>query len=231
MHEVLEKIKKIGIVPVVVLKDAKDAAPLAEALYKGGLCCAEVTFRTEAAKESIRIMKKNVPDMLVGAGTVLTTASVDDAAAAGASFIVSPGFNPRVVSYCVEKKIPIVPGCSHASDIERALEYHLELVKFFPAEPSGGLAMIKALAAPYTGIYFMPTGGINPFNVKEYLSYSRIAACGGSWMVKEDLIQAGNFEKITELAKEAKEMVEESREEREHKTAAECNGERSGGKK
>lgn len=211
MIKVLEDIQKIGIVPVVVIDDVKDAEPLAKALCDGGLPCAEVTFRTEAAEESIRIMAEKFPEMLIGAGTVLTTEQVDRAVAAGAKFIVSPGLNPRIVKYCVEKNIPITPGCSSASDIEQALENGLEVVKFFPAEPAGGLPMIKALAAPYVGVKFMPTGGINQDNVKEYLKYNRILACGGSWMVKGDLVKAGDFAKITELTKEAVEIVKESR--------------------
>lgn len=211
MIKVLEDIQKLGIVPVVVIDDVKDAEPLAKALCDGGLPCAEVTFRTDAAEESIRIMSEKFPQMLIGAGTVLTTDQVDRAVAAGAKFIVSPGLNPRVVKYCVEKNIPITPGCSSASDIEQALENGLEVVKFFPAEPAGGLPMIKALAAPYVGVKFMPTGGINANNVKEYLGYNRILACGGSWMVKGNLIKAGDFAKITQLTKEAVEMVKESR--------------------
>lgn len=211
MNEVLEKIQEIGIVPVVVLDDAKDAAPLAKALCEGGLPCAEVTFRTAAAEESIRIMSEQFPEMLVGAGTVLTTEQVDRAVAAGAKFIVSPGLNPRIVKYCVEKGILITPGCANPSDIEQALENGLDVVKFFPAEPAGGLKMIKAMAAPYVGVKFMPTGGINQNNVKDYLAYDRILACGGSWMVKGDMVAAGEFDKIKELAKEAVEIVKESR--------------------
>ena len=162
MNPVLEQIQKTGIIPVVVLDDAKDAEPLAKALCEGGLPCAEVTFRTEAAEECIRIMSEKFPEMLVGAGTVLTTEQVDRAVAAGAKFIVSPGLNPRIVKYCVEKGIVITPGCANASDMEQALENGLEVVKFFPAEPAGGLNMIKALAAPYVGLKFMPTGGISP---------------------------------------------------------------------
>lgn len=211
MNAVLEKIQEIGIVPVVVLDDAKDAKPLAQALCDGGLPCAEVTFRTDAAEEAIRIMSQEFPEMLVGAGTVLTTDQVDRAVAAGAKFIVSPGLNPRIVKYCVEKGILITPGCTNPSDIEQALENGLEVVKFFPAEPAGGLPMIKAMAAPYVGVKFMPTGGINAKNVRDYLAYDRIIACGGSWMVKGDLVKAGDFEKITELTKEAVEIVKESR--------------------
>lgn len=211
MNEVLEKIQEIGIVPVVVLDGAKDAAPLAKALCEGGLPCAEVTFRTAAAEESIRIMSEQFPEMLVGAGTVLTTEQVDRAVAAGAKFIVSPGMNPRIVKYCVEKGILITPGCANPSDIEQALENGLDVVKFFPAEPAGGLKMIKAMAAPYVGVKFMPTGGINQNNVRDYLAYDRILACGGSWMVKGDLVAAGEFDKIKELAAEAVEIVKESR--------------------
>ena len=211
MNEVLEQFKKIGIIPVVVLDDAKDAKPLGQALMEGGLPCAEVTFRTEAAEESIRIMTKEFPDMLVGAGTVLTTEQVDRAVAAGAKFIVSPGINPKIVDYCVKKNIPITPGTCNPSNVETALEFGLDVVKFFPAEPAGGLKYIKAIAAPYAGVCFMPTGGINAENVKEYLKYDRIIACGGSWMVKGDLIKSGNFEKIKELTAEAAAIVKEIR--------------------
>ena len=211
MHEVLERIKEMGIVPVVVIDDVKNAIPLAKALCEGGLPCAEVTFRTDAAEEAIRIMAEQFPDMLIGAGTVLTIDQVDRAMAAGAKFIVSPGLNPNIVKYCVDKGILITPGCMSPSDIEIALENGLEVVKFFPAEPAGGLKMIKAIAAPYVNMKFMPTGGINIKNVKEYLLYDRIVACGGSWMVKDSLMRSGEFDKITELVKEAVQVVKESR--------------------
>ncbi len=211
MHEILEKIRKIGIVPVVALDDAKDALPLAEALQQGGLPCAEITFRTQAAEEAIRLISRECPEMLVGAGTVLTTEQADRAAAAGAEFLVSPGFNPRVVKHCVEKGILITPGCSTPSDIEQALENGLDVVKFFPAEPSGGLKMIQALAAPYGQVRFMPTGGIHPENAREYLRCSRVLACGGSWMVKSELIKTGAFDKIRQLSQEAAQIVKECR--------------------
>ena len=211
MNPILQEIEKIGIIPVVVLDDPNDAIPLAKALCDGGLFCAEVTFRTAAAEESIRLIAREYPDMLVGAGTVLTTEQVDRAVDAGARFIVSPGFNPRIVQYCAEKGILIIPGCSNPSDVEAAIEKGLSVVKFFPAEQAGGLAYIKAIAAPYVGMKFMPTGGITPDNVRTYLSYNRIIACGGSWMVKNDLIQSGNFEKIKELAAEAAAIAKESR--------------------
>ena len=211
MNEVLKQIEKIGIVPVVVLNDAKDAEPLGKALVEGGLPCAEVTFRTDAAEESIRIMAEKFPEMLVGAGTVLTIEQVDRAVNAGAKFIVSPGLNPKVVSYCVEKGIPVTPGTANPTNVEQAIELGLDVVKFFPAEQAGGLAYIKAIAAPYTGMKFMPTGGINANNVKEYLACDKILACGGSWMVKGDLVKAGEFDKITELVREAAAIVKEIR--------------------
>ena len=211
MNAILEQMQGFGIIPVVVINDVKDAEPLAKALCDGGLPCAEVTFRTDAAEESIRIMAEKFPEMLIGAGTVLTTEQVDRAVAAGAKFIVSPGLNPRIVKYCVEKGIVITPGTTNPSDVEQAIENGLEVVKFFPAEPAGGLKMIKAMAAPYVGMKFMPTGGINPNNVREYLAYDRIIACGGSWMVDGKLVNAGEFDKITELVKEAVQIVKEVR--------------------
>lgn len=203
MNEILKEISQMGIVPVIALDDAKDAKPLAQSLCEGGLPCAEVTFRTAAAEESIRIMAQEFPEMLVGAGTVLTTEQVDRAVAAGAKFIVSPGLNPKVVKYCVDKNIPITPGTSSPTDIEQAIELGLEVVKFFPAEASGGLAKIKAMAAPYVNMKFMPTGGINAKNLIDYLNFPKIIACGGSWMVSNDMIAAGEFEKIRDMTKEA----------------------------
>jgi len=211
MTELLTKVQEIGIIPVIALDDAKDAEPLAKALCDGGLLCAEVTFRTAAAEESIKIISTKFPNMLVGAGTVLTIEQVDKAVAAGAKFIVTPGLNPRIVEYCVSNNIPIFPGCSNPSDIELALEQGLEVVKFFPAEQAGGLEYIKAIAAPYGNVKFMTTGGINPKNVSDYLAYNRIVACGGSWMVKPELINERKFDKITELSKEAVEIVKKSR--------------------
>lgn len=211
MNTVLEKFEKIGIVPVVVLEDAKAAEPLARALCNGGLPCAEVTFRTAAAEEAIRIISEKYPEMLVGAGTVLTIEQVDCAVAAGARFIVSPGLNPKVVQYCIDKNIPVTPGTQTPSEMEQAIEMGLDVVKFFPAEPAGGLKMIKAVAAPYTGLKFMPTGGINLGNVEEYLKYDRILACGGSWMVKGDLIAAGKFDEIENMTRAAAELVKKIR--------------------
>lgn len=203
MNEILVSLSKIGIVPVVKIDDAKDAVPLAQALMNGGLPCAEVTFRTAAAEEAIAQMSKAFPEMLIGAGTVLTSEQVDRAVNAGAKFIVTPGFNTKIVKYCVDKNIPITPGCPTTSDIEAAIELGLDVVKFFPAENLGGINMIKALAAPYVGVKFMPTGGINANNINSYLDCDKILACGGSWMVKDTLINAGKFDEIEALTKEA----------------------------
>ncbi|MBR3869299.1 MAG: bifunctional 4-hydroxy-2-oxoglutarate aldolase/2-dehydro-3-deoxy-phosphogluconate aldolase [Clostridia bacterium] len=203
MNAILKEISKIGIVPVVKIDNAKDAIPLAKALINGGLPCAEVTFRTAAAEEAIALMTKEFPEMLIGAGTVLTIEQVDKAVNAGAKFIVTPGFNEKVVKYCVDKNIPITPGCPSTSDIESALALGLDVVKFFPAENLGGINMIKALAAPYVGVKFMPTGGINAKNINSYLDCDKILACGGSWMVKDTLINEGKFDEIEALTKEA----------------------------
>lgn len=211
MEALFERIRRTGIVPVVVIEDASKAAELAEALCEGGIDCAEVTFRTDAAAEAIRLMKQARPDMLVGAGTVLTAEQVDRAMAAGAEFIVSPGLNPNTVRYCQQKGITAIPGTQTPSDMELACELGLTTVKFFPSELSGGLPMIKALAEPFTTLSFMPSGGINASNARDYLAYDRIVAVGGSWMVKKDLIAAGDFGTIRDLASEAAQTVREIR--------------------
>jgi 2-dehydro-3-deoxyphosphogluconate aldolase/(4S)-4-hydroxy-2-oxoglutarate aldolase len=203
MHAVLERIEKIGIVPVIAINDVEKAVPLARALEAGGIPCAEVTFRTEQGEESIRLISTEAPNMIVGAGTVLTCEQVDRAVGAGAKFIVSPGFNPKVVEYCIQKGIPITPGCANPSDMEKAIEFGLDVVKFFPAEQAGGLDYIKAISAPYPFLKFMPTGGINAGNISKYIAFEKILACGGSWMVTAELIDSGNFEKITALSREA----------------------------
>lgn len=207
MKTLEEQFYDFTVVPVVVLEDAKDAVPLAEALVKGGLPCAEVTFRTDAAEESIRLMCEKYPEMLVGAGTVLTTEQVDRAVAAGAKFIVSPGFDAEIVDYCLEKEIPVLPGCITPSEVAQAVKRGLKTVKFFPAEQAGGLPMIKAMAAPYTMLKFMPTGGISTKNLKDYLGFDKIICCGGSWMVKGDMIKNKEFDKIAEMTKEAVELA------------------------
>ena len=202
-----EKFQELGVVPVVVIEDVKDALPLAKALVEGGLSCAEVTFRTEAAAEAIRQMTEAYPEMLVGAGTVLTTAQVNEAVKAGAKFIVSPGFDPEIVDYCLAREIPVLPGCATPSEVAQAVKRGMEVVKFFPAEQAGGIAMIKAMSAPYTQMKFMPTGGINAKNINSYLAFDKILACGGSWIAPTDKIESGCFAEITGLAREAAAMV------------------------
>ncbi len=211
MKKILDELSKFGVVPVVVLNDAKDAKPLAKALCDGGLPCAEVTFRTDAAEESIRIMTTEYPDMLVGAGTVLTIENVDRAVKAGAKFIVSPGFDPEIVDYCLEKDIPVLPGVVTPSEVAQGVKRGLKVLKFFPAAQFGGAAAIKAMASAFVDVKFMPTGGVNASNLKEYLSSDKIFACGGSWMVKANLIEAGEFDKIAEMTKEAVALVKEVR--------------------
>jgi len=199
----MEQIRKIGIVPVVKLDHAKDAVPLAKALIDGGLACAEITFRTDAAEESIKNIVKAFPEMLVGAGTILTLEQLDKAINAGAKFVVSPGFNPEIVKACIARNIPICPGCSSPTDIEMAMALGLRTVKFFPAGNIGGVEAIKAMSAPYGGLTFMPTGGVSAKNINEYLSFSKVIACGGSWMVDPKLIEAGDFAEITKRTWEA----------------------------
>lgn len=203
MKTLEERFYDYAVVPVVVLNDADDAVPLADALIKGGLPCAEVTFRTDAAEESIRRICESFPDMLVGAGTVLTTKQVERAYKAGAKFIVSPGFDPEIIDCCISIGLPVLPGCITPSEIAQAVKRGLKVVKFFPAEQSGGVAMIKAMAAPYSMVKFMPTGGISTKNLADYLSCDKILCCGGSWMVKQDLIKSGSFDKITDMTREA----------------------------
>ena len=203
MHAVLEEVEKIGIIPVIKIDDVEKAVPLARALAAGGIPCVELTFRTAQGEEAIRRISKEMPEILTGAGTVLTTEQVDKAINAGAKFIVSPGLNPKVVSYCVKRGIPVTPGCANPSDIEQAREFGLEVVKFFPAEQAGGIEYIKAISAPYHDMKFIPTGGINSANIAKYISFEKTVACGSSWMATADLINAGDFEKITALSKEA----------------------------
>lgn len=201
--DILQAISIRGIVPVIKVNRAEDAVPLCGALARGGLPVAEITFRTDAAEESIRRVRQALPDVLLGAGTVLTTEQVDRAASAGASYIVSPGFNPRVVRHCLDRELPILPGCSSPSDIEQALEMGLTTVKFFPAETLGGLAAIKAMSAPYGGVRFVPTGGIDEKKLPAYLAFDKVLACGGSWMVKEAWISEGNFAAVESATRAA----------------------------
>ena len=212
MNETMNNlIAQYGVVPVVVLEDEKDALPLAEALVKGGLPVAEVTFRTAAAEGSIKAMCEAYPEMLVGAGTVLSVEQVDRALKAGARFIVTPGFDEEVVDYCLANNIPVYPGTVTPSEVTKAVKRGLNICKFFPAEQYGGVSTIKALSAPFTTVKFMPTGGVSAKNLKDYLSCGKIVACGGSWMVKGDLIKAHEFDKIRELTAEAVALVKEIR--------------------
>lgn len=200
MKTLEQRLKEIKIVPVIAINDASQAVPLAKVLVENGLPCAEVTFRTEAAAESIRLMRAAYPEMLIGAGTVLTTAQVDQAIEAGVDFVVSPGFNPTTVRYCQQRHVAIVPGVNNPSLVEQAMEMGLRTLKFFPAEPSGGVAMLKALTAVYP-VNFMPTGGVSPSNVQNYLSIKSVVACGGTWMVPTDLMDKGDWQGIAELVK------------------------------
>ena len=211
MNTVLKQIEQIGLVPVIALSDIEKAVPLAKALIAGGVPCAEVTFRTAEGEECIRRIAEEVPGILLGAGTVLSIGQAANAARAGAKFVVSPGFNPRVVQYCVENNMPIIPGCATPSDMEAAMEFGLDAVKFFPAEQAGGLAYIKAVAAPYTTLRFLPTGGINVKNLREYIAFSKVLACGGSWMAKKDMVEAGRFEEVTRLCLEAVQIIKDVR--------------------
>ncbi len=207
MKDVFQRIYETGIIPVIKIDDAKDAVPLAKALIEGGLPAAEITFRTAAAADAIKAMHEAYPDMLIGAGTVLTPEQADTAIACGATFIVSPGFNPTVVKHCIEKGYIIIPGTSSPSEVEAALELGLDTVKFFPAEAAGGLAMLKAMAAPYTTVKFMPTGGLNEKNILSYLEFNKIVACGGSFMVNDEYIKNGEFDKIRELTENAVKLM------------------------
>ena len=209
-----EEISKLGVIPVIVIEDAKNAVPLAEALEKAGLKCAEVTFRTDAAEESIRQISEHFPDMLVGAGTVLTKENVDKAVAAGAKFIVSPVFDPEIVDYCIEKNVPIYPGCATSSEIMQGIKRGLGIVKFFPAADLGGAVTIKAIASALRGVKFMPTGGINRDNMRDYLSMDCVAAIGGSWMCKSGFISNGEFDRIEKLTREALYSADKIREEK-----------------
>lgn len=201
--EMLEKLSCAGIVPVIKVEDAADAVPLCKALADGGLPVAEITFRSDAAEEAIRRVHEELPEVILGAGTVLTKEQVDRAINAGATYIVSPGLNPEIVKYCQEKNVPIVPGTANPSDIEVALGLGLKTVKFFPAEPLGGLKLIKAMAAPYGAVTFLPTGGVTEQNLNEYLAFNKVIACGGSWMVPADAVANKDWKKIEDLTRSA----------------------------
>ena len=203
MNELLQKIHDIGIVPVIAIDDASKAVPLAKALVEGGLPAAEVTFRTAAAEDAIRAIVKEVPEMIVGAGTVLTKEQADRAIDAGVSFIVSPGFNPETTKYVLSKGVCMLPGTATAGEMEQAMAMGLSAVKFFPAEQNGGVEKLKALAGPYKSLRWMPTGGVNTGNLANYLSFHQVLACGGTWMVKKDLIENEKWDEITSICKAA----------------------------
>ena len=211
MENLIKEISAAGVVPVVKLDNAASAVKLAKALRKGGLNCAEITFRTDAAEETIKQIAEKYPDMLIAAGTVLTAEQAGKAMAAGAKFIVSPGLNPDVVRHCKNKGYPIIPGVCTPGEVEKALSLGLKYLKFFPAEAAGGVKMIKAMAAPYTMVRFMPTGGINTANLADYLSCKAVFACGGSWMVPSDKINSGNFTEIEKMTADAVTLLKEIR--------------------
>ncbi|GHU97818.1 hypothetical protein FACS1894211_00380 [Clostridia bacterium] len=200
---IFDKIYEAGIIPVIKISNVEDAVPLANALKKGGLRVLEVTFRTDCAAEAIARIKKEVPGVTLIAGTVLNIENAEKAVGLGVEAIVSPGLNPEVVKWCLSRNINICPGIATATEIEQAMSFGLDLVKFFPAEASGGLKMLKALSAPYFNMRFMPTGGIDESNFLEYLGFDKVIACGGSWMTREDLIKAGKFDEIENITRSA----------------------------
>jgi len=207
MKDIAKQIESLGVVPVVAIEDAKDAASLGEALIAGGLPCAEITFRTAAAEAAIKRIAQQNPDMLLGAGTILTVSQAQKAVAAGAKFIVTPGFDEAVVDWCLANQIPITPGVATPTEINMALNKGIGVLKFFPAEALGGVKMLKAIGGPYRDVKFIPTGGINSDNFADYLALPQVLACGGSWLVKKQTISAGKFETITTLAQEARQIV------------------------
>jgi 2-dehydro-3-deoxyphosphogluconate aldolase/(4S)-4-hydroxy-2-oxoglutarate aldolase len=211
MHEVLATLGDLGVVPVVAIQRAEDAVELGRALLAGGLPCAEITFRTDAAEEAIRRISSGLPDIVLGAGTVLTIDQAERAVSAGAQFIVSPGFNQKVVDWCLQNEIPVTPGVLTPTEIDMALDRGLKILKFFPAEALGGLRMLKAIAAPYVGTKFIPTGGITQDNLADYLAHPSVHCCGGSWLVKSGLISTGKFDEITRLTREAVSVVRQAR--------------------
>lgn len=211
MKDLLGELGHLGVVPVVKIERAEDAIGLGRALLEGGLPCAEITFRTAAAEEAIRRIASELPEVLVGAGTVLSRGQAEKVVTAGARFIVSPGFDPKVVDWCLEHSIPVTPGVATPTEINLALEKGLHILKFFPAQALGGVATLKAIGAPYGGVKFIPTGGVNASNLADYLSLPMVHACGGSWLVKANLISAGKFAEITQLTREAVELVHQVR--------------------
>ncbi|MGX1926355.1 bifunctional 4-hydroxy-2-oxoglutarate aldolase/2-dehydro-3-deoxy-phosphogluconate aldolase [Vibrio sp. NH-7] len=206
-NEMINKLKQFKVIPVIQINKVEHAVPLAKVLVENGLPVAEVTFRTEAAGDAIKAMSEAYPEMCVGAGTVLNATQVDLAKAAGSEFVVAPGLNPNTVRYCQEVGMPIVPGINNPSQVEQALELGLNFLKFFPAEASGGVAMVKSLLAPYVDVSLMPTGGISKGNVNDYLAIERVVCCGGTWMVAPSLIENELWDEIAKLVREAVEHV------------------------
>ncbi|MBN1119802.1 MAG: bifunctional 4-hydroxy-2-oxoglutarate aldolase/2-dehydro-3-deoxy-phosphogluconate aldolase [Anaerolineae bacterium] len=211
MNDVLNQIEQFGVVPVVAIENADHAPGLGRALIDGGLPCAEITFRTAAAADAIQRIASAYPEMLVGAGTVLTVEQAQKAADAGARFIVTPGFDAAVVDWCIGHNMPVTPGVMTPTEINMALNKGLNVLKFFPAEAAGGIKTLKAIGGPYGGVRFIPTGGISPANLADYLALPMVVACGGSWLVKKQMIAAGEFGKIAELTAEAVEIVKAAR--------------------
>jgi 2-dehydro-3-deoxyphosphogluconate aldolase / (4S)-4-hydroxy-2-oxoglutarate aldolase len=211
MEKIFEALCQIGVVPVIAIDRADDAVPLARALLAGGIGCAEITFRTAAAAEAIRRLTGEVREMLAGAGTVLTVQQAEQAALAGAQYIVSPGFDAAVVDWCQEHHVPVLPGVATPTEINMALARGVKILKFFPAEEFGGIRMLKALYGPYPEVRFIPTGGIRAHNLAEYLALPNVAACGGSWMATSRMIAEGQFEEIARLSTEARAIVRRER--------------------
>jgi 2-dehydro-3-deoxyphosphogluconate aldolase/(4S)-4-hydroxy-2-oxoglutarate aldolase len=208
---ILQQMRDFGVVPVVAINQAEDAIPLGQALLSGGLPCAEITFRTAAAEEAIQRIASELPEILIGAGTVLNIEQAERAVSAGARFIVSPGFDAKVVSWCLEQGVVVTPGVATPTEINMALDHGLMILKFFPAEALGGIKTLKAISAPYVNVKFIPTGGVNLENLADYLRLPSVHACGGSWLVKRSLIDAGDFDEITRRAREALEVVHQVR--------------------
>jgi len=213
MEEVLQKLHEFGVVPVVSIPSLDSAAGLGEALLEGGLPCAEITFRTSAAEEAIRLLVQAYPEMLVGAGTVLSVSQAEKAVDAGAQFIVSPGFDQKIVAWCIKKGVAVTPGIATPTEINMALEHNLGVLKFFPAEAFGGVKTLKAISAPFREVKFIPTGGINLENLADYLRLPSVIACGGSWLVERRLIEEGKFKEIANLTRTALEIIGEVRSE------------------
>ncbi|MFL2651453.1 MAG: bifunctional 4-hydroxy-2-oxoglutarate aldolase/2-dehydro-3-deoxy-phosphogluconate aldolase [Anaerolineales bacterium] len=211
MDKIIDKISAMGVIPVVAIENASDAGGLGDALIEGGLPCAEITFRTAAAASAIRTLCNSHPEILVGAGTVLTKSDAETAVDAGASFVVTPGFDGDLVDWCLDQSIPVIPGVMTPTDINAAINRKLNILKFFPAEAAGGVKTLKAISGPYGSIKFVPTGGITLGNLEAYLSLPNVVACGGSWLVQKDQISSGEFDTIESLVREAVQLVERIR--------------------